>query len=280
MAMDRLSYGPIGRPRGVTQQTIEENERQLAKQLVHSSLYNNNLAPLPDQYNNNTYNLTGQQRDYYLNICRQAYGNHTASNSTQETIEMAETVKTPIGVLSFPNLFVARAPVPGADPRFSLNLVFDKTAQSTEAYKALAKAIWAAGEAQFGAKVFVPGKGWPAGYKNPIRSCTEKADWAGYGAPDAVFISAWTKSKPGLVDASSPPREITVADDVWAGQLARASVAPFGFNQSGNKGVGLMLNNVQITKAEGMERLDGRKSATAEFDDGTGPTTDDDDMPF
>ena len=41
------------------------------------------------------------------------------------------SLMTPTGILSFPNLFVARAAVPGGEPRFSLNLIFNDEAIKT-----------------------------------------------------------------------------------------------------------------------------------------------------
>ena len=38
------------------------------------------------------------------------------------------SLMTPYGLLSFPNLFTPRAPAEGAEPRYSINLVFDEKA--------------------------------------------------------------------------------------------------------------------------------------------------------
>lgn len=162
---------------------------------------------------------------------------------------------TPFGVLSFPNLFTARAPVEGSDPRFSLNLVFDKEAQETAEFKALKDAIRQCAVDKWGNNM-------PKNLRNPIRDASEK-DYDGYD-DGKVFINAWTKNPPGVV---GPTREdILDPKDVWAGQLARATVKPFAYDTSGNKGVALGLENVQIGKFD-MPRLDGRVSAKAAFDD-------------
>lgn len=180
---------------------------------------------------------------------------------------MATTVITPVGVLSFPQLFEPKAAVPGGEARYSVNLVFDKEAQKHPAYTALVQAI------EDEAKTFFNGKP-PKNWRNPIRDAGEK-DYNGYNVGDK-FISAWTKSKPGLV---GPGREeILLPEEIWAGQKARVSVRPFGYNTSGNAGVGLALSNVQIAKYD-MPRLDGRKKASEEFDDLTSETTDEE-IPF
>lgn len=186
------------------------------------------------------------------------------------------SLMTPVGMLSFPQLFTARAPVPGADPRFSLSLVVDKAAQKTPEWVAIREMIEEVFEDKW------PGKFRDADWqkknkiKFPIRQASEK-DYSGYDQPGAVFISPWTKNKPGLVDARR--QDIITPSEVWAGQLARCTVHGFAYDTSGNKGVGLMLNNVQITKAD-MPRLDGRKDAKAEFGNAGSDTDLDDDVPF
>jgi hypothetical protein len=167
---------------------------------------------------------------------------------------MANSLITPTGVLCFPTLFTARAAVPGQEPRFNGILLFDEAAQKTAEFKALQNEIMVAATEKFGAKL-------PSNLRMPIRNASEKSEYAGF-EDGKVFIAPWSKQKPGLVDNNN--NEIHVADDVWAGQLARMYIRPFGYDTSGNKGVGLMLEHVQIVK-KNMPRIDGRKSATAVF---------------
>ena len=105
------------------------------------------------------------------------------------------------------------------------------------------------------------------GIRSPFRDTQEK-QYKGYDMPGGKFISPWTKTRPGVVDANR--NEIIVPEDIWAGQLARATVAPFHYNTSGNRGVSFALNNLQICRTDG-ERLDGRVAAKNDFDDYTGP---------
>ena len=95
-----------------------------------------------------------------------------------------------------------------------------------------------------------------AGLRSPFRPTAEK-QYSGYDIPGGIFISPWTKSKPGLVDAVR--NEIMVAEDIWAGQLVRATVSPFYYNTSGNRGVSFGLNNLQVCRTDG-PRLDGRSA--------------------
>lgn len=167
---------------------------------------------------------------------------------------MASSLITPVGLLCFPNLFEARSPVQGQEARFNCILLFDEAQQRTTEFKALQDEIMVAAREQFGNKL-------PGNLRMPIRKAEEKQDYEGF-EPGKVFISPWSKQRPGLVDGSN--QEIHVKDDVWAGQLARAYIRPFGYDTSGNKGVGLMLEHVQIVKKD-MPRIDGRKAATAVF---------------
>jgi hypothetical protein len=172
------------------------------------------------------------------------------------------SIRTPIGILSFPVLFSPRPRAPGGEPVYQCSLLFDQQAQKHPDFIALRKAVrdciddqWGAGKSQD--RAFV------AGLRNPFRPTSEKA-YKGYDIPGGVFISPWTKSRPGVVDAQR--NEITVPDDIWAGMHARATVAPFAYNQAGNRGVSFALNNLQICRMDG-ERLDGRRAAKEDFPD-------------
>lgn len=180
---------------------------------------------------------------------------------------MGDKVMTPDGILSFPALFEARAAQEGAEPRFSINIIFDEVAQRSQKFKDLQAAI------EKEAMEFFQGKP-PKGWRNPIRDAGEK-DYAGY-EDGSVYVQAWSKTKPGLVGPNL--EEIDVPSDVFAGQKVRATVRPFGYNKQGNKGVGLSLQNVMIVKYD-MPRLDGRTSAKQDFN-GLAEETEDADAPF
>ena len=171
---------------------------------------------------------------------------------------------TPQGVLSFPHLFQPKPPAPGADPRFSCVLVFTPEQQESDQFKAMEKAIRATAKERFGDQM-------PRGLRNPIRETAEKKHFDNFPA-GSKFVSLWSKqdSQPKVVDANV--QHVTVPGDVFAGQIARASYRAFAYNTSGNAGVSLYLNNVQICKADA-ERLDGRMSAENEFDKVAGGTT-------
>jgi hypothetical protein len=169
---------------------------------------------------------------------------------------------TPIGVLSFPHLFKARSVVEGADPRFSLNLIFDKNAQATPEFKQLKSEIVACARAKW------PGKADEM-LKNgqlrlPIRRATEKKQFGGYEDPDGVFINAWSKQLPTVVDASGKNK--MMESDVFPGCTGRISYNCFSYEQSGNRGIGIGLSHVQIREHDENKRLDNRKSGLNTFD--------------
>lgn len=188
------------------------------------------------------------------------------------------SLRTPIGILSFPVLFSPRPRAVGGEPCYQCSLLFDKAAQRDPAFDALRRVVkaeidnkWGLGKSQ--------DKDFLKQLRSPFRPCAEK-QYKGYDIPDGVFISPWTKSRPGVIDARR--NEITTPEDIWAGQMARATVAAFAYHNSGNRGVSFALNNLQICRTDG-ERIDGRRAAKEEFDDydGVGAAVMvDDEVPF
>ena len=163
---------------------------------------------------------------------------------------------TPPGILSYPHFFKARPRAKNAEAVYSGSLLFDEKATKHPAFKELMAACEAAAR-----EMFPKGK-FGKNIRSPFRNADEKEDM-----PEGIvtFINPWCKEKPGVVDARR--EDVLDASDVWAGQLCRFSVAPFAYENSGNRGVSLYLHNVQILKSEGMERIDGRRSAKDTFDD-------------
>ena len=183
---------------------------------------------------------------------------------------------TPVGMLSFPNLFTPRAAMAGQDPMYSASILFDAKAQQSPEYLAMRKAAHEAGVKRWGAdKMKDPS--FTRNLRMPFRPADEKT-YSGY-EEGMIYISARTKDRPGVVDSRN--QEMNVPGDVWPGQLCRLFLAPFAYEVSGNKGISFALNHVQITKQK-MPRLDGRKAATDAFPMYEGPDGDDatDEMPF
>jgi Protein of unknown function (DUF2815) len=108
----------------------------------------------------------------------------------------------------------------------------------------------------------------------PFRDAAEKADkYQGY-EPGVMFINPWTKQKPGIVDARL--QDVLTPEEVFAGQIVRAQVSPFAWQNSGKKGVSFGLHHVQIVKHDA-PRIDGRVAANKAF---TAVDDDFDETPF
>jgi hypothetical protein len=174
-----------------------------------------------------------------------------------ENIKMAtKQILTPPGVSSFLNLQKARAIVEGADPRFSLTIIFDKAAQARPEFKALQMGIDEALREKWPSKL-------PTGLISPFHDGAEKAGvYDGYKAGD-IFISPWTKNKPGCVN--SRKEDIIDWSEFYAGWIVRANVRPFAYDTAGKRGAALFLESVQFLKPG--KRLDGRKAASESFPD-------------
>lgn len=169
------------------------------------------------------------------------------------------SLNTPYGILSFPNLFKMKPRSEGGDPVYSAVMIFSPAQQNTPAYKALVEACNTAAKDEFGDKVKLNQ------IKMPFRDGAEKAgQWAGYEAGD-TFISPWTKTKPGIVNAQR--QDILLPEEIWAGQLVRMNVTPFAWTNSGKRGVSFGLNHVQVIRTD-TPRIDGRGTASSVFDDG------------
>lgn len=181
-------------------------------------------------------------------------------------------VFTPIGTVSFPHVWEPHSFQAGQEPNYSIILVF---AEGTD-LKALKKACSVAAKnrwADKAADMFKKGQ-----LRMPWRP---GSDYAEYGEPfveGTTFVTAKTKQAPGIVDHRAKP--IINQMDFYAGCMARASVYCHAYDTMGNKGVTLLLNNIQKT-GEGT-RLSGRKSAEDEFDpiEGSSKDDEDDDIPF
>jgi len=167
---------------------------------------------------------------------------------------MANTLRTPTGTSSFVHLFTPRAVTPGAEPRFSMNILFDEAAQKSNEFIALKAEVAAVVKEKWPT-------GAPSGLRNPFRDAGEK-DYAGYDE-GIIYINPWSKQKPGVCDGRL--QDVLAPDDVFPGQLVKATVRAFAYDNSGNKGVSFGLQNVQIVKAD-MPRLDGKRSASNDFD--------------
>lgn len=184
-------------------------------------------------------------------------------------------VITPSGVACFvhvfePFAFKAQPGQAAKDPAYSLILCFPEGADLKE-LKATCKraAIKKFGDAEKVKAMVQRGQ-----FRWPWR---DGADYAEYGepfVPGATFVTLKTNQAPGVVNERA--KEIMNQMDFYAGCMARASCLCWGYDSMGNKGVTLLLNNVQKT-GDGT-RLSGRQNATDEFGAVEGAGNDDDDF--
>jgi hypothetical protein len=162
-------------------------------------------------------------------------------------------VMTPKFRASFANVFrPGKAMQEGAEPKYGVMMLFEKGADLGGLKKAAEQAVtdkWGADKAK-----------WPKNLKSPFRDQGEKEGEA-YVA-GAIFITATSKQKPGLVDARNQP--IIDEAEFYSGCFARATVRAFAYDTAGNRGVAFGLQNVQ--KIADGEALAGRPPAHTEFE--------------
>ncbi len=182
---------------------------------------------------------------------------------------MADALITPYATLSFPHLFAPKPRSNGGEPVFSCSLLFAPADQKTDEYKALQTGALAVARAKFGDKNM-------KSVAMPFRDAAEKGDkYAGYDE-GVIYISPWSKQKPGIVDVRL--QDVLDPAEIYAGQLVRGHVVPFAWTNSGKKGVSFGLNHIQLVKRN-TPRIDGRVAANKAFS-ALVEEEDDADIPF
>jgi len=163
---------------------------------------------------------------------------------------------TPVGIASFITLKEPRTLNENTEPKYSINIIFDKAAQNTPEFQALEQGIEEAVKARWPNRI-------PPGLRSPFRDGAEKEGiYEGYHAGQ-IFINPWSKAKPGVVDIQR--QDMLNLDEVYAGWTCRANVRPFAYDTAGKRGVSLLLDNVQFLRPG--KRLDGRKAAADSYPD-------------
>lgn len=144
-----------------------------------------------------------------------------------------------------------------SEPAYSIQLVINKS--DTKTVSAIKEAIKNAYEN--GAQTL--GNADLKRIKIPLRDGDEeRSDDPVYKG--RYFLNAKTKTKPEVVDRNGQAI-IDEARDFYSGCICRASINFYAFNTSGNKGIGVGLNNVQKL-ADGTP-LGGRTRAADDFGD-------------
>lgn len=198
------------------------------------------------------------------------------------------SLQTPIGIATFVHLWEPHAikskdpKAADKDPQYSIMVVFTEE-EARAKLKEMRIACKRAAMDRFKLdkdelqKAITKGK-----MRMPWR---DASDYEEYGEPftvdDAVMCMFKSNTPPGIVDARA--KVVTNREDIYSGMLCRVSYGVWPYENSGNKGVTLLLNNVQ--KAGKGTRLSGRADPTEEFDsidggDGDDDDDDDDDSPI
>ena len=169
---------------------------------------------------------------------------------------MADTVMTPEFRVSFPAVFKPKRQKGDAtsEPKYGLTMLFPKGADLSKLKRAAEEAV----KEKWGDKP-------PKNLRSPFRDQGEK-EYEGY-EEGAVFVSASSKQKPGLVDRQR--QDIIDETEFYPGCYARATLRAFAYDNNGNKGVAFGLNNVQ--KLRDGDPLGGRTRAKDDFADDLPP---------
>lgn len=175
--------------------------------------------------------------------------NAKASDEAKSTKLITSKVR-----FSYAHIFEPTAVQEGQEKKYSVSIIIDKSDKQLIAKinKCIEAAIELGKTKKFAGKI--------KGLKTPLRDGDDdRPDDENYEGK--MFITASAKTKPGVVDKDLNP--IIDRDDFYSGCYGRASINFYPFNQNGNKGVAVGLNNLQ--KLEDGEPLSGKVSAEVDF---------------
>ena len=163
---------------------------------------------------------------------------------------------------SYLNAFEAK-PNPSGDLKFSTSILIPK--EDKAGIKVIQAAINEAVQKGLDSNKFT--KAQVSGLRLPLRDGDQEFDSGNRGAEyqGCFFLNSSSVNKPGVVKAQAggPPVPIFDPDEFFSGCYGRADINFFPYNQAGNRGIGVGLNNLMLVM-EG-ERLDGRQKAEDAF---------------
>lgn len=163
-------------------------------------------------------------------------------------------VLTPEFRVSYPHVFKAQAIKPTDKPKFSVTMLFPKTADLSS----LKEAMRQAKIAQFGDK-----SNWPDDLESPVvdGDNPKHADKEGYKGHWVIKASTNEDQRPGVVDENVVP--ITDQAKFYPGCYARAYIYAYVWEYMGKQGVGFILDHVQ--KLRDGKSFGGKKPAEQVF---------------
>ena len=152
------------------------------------------------------------------------------------------------GIIKFPNLFEARQINGRGKPKYSAILILDPGTD----WNALNATIQEALAEKFD-------RGLPQHWAYPVQDATED------GFPGQGLIKAYSNEEypPQVVDQHL--NKVLDKGAIFGGCLVNAYIRFYGYDESGNRGVGCGLNAVQIIDNVNVTRLDNRKDAAQVF---------------
>lgn len=159
---------------------------------------------------------------------------------------------------SYANVWEPKS-INGSDEKYSVSLIIPKTDKKTIAQiEAAVEAAKQEGKAKFGGKI-------PANLKLPLRDGDiDRPEDEAY--KNSYFVNANSKERPGIVDSSVKP--ILDQSEFYSRCYGRASITLYTFNQNGNKGVAVGLQNLQkLLDGEPLSRRSRAEDDFATFDD-------------
>ena len=158
--------------------------------------------------------------------------------------------------ISFANIWEPKS-INGSEEKYSVSCLVRKTDKATldRLQKAIDAAMADGKTRKWGGKV-------PPNLKLPLRDGDiDRPDDDNYKG--VMFLNATSKDAPQIVDRRKNP--IIDPMQVYSGCYCNVSLNFYAFNANGNRGVAAGLGNIQFVN-DG-ERLSGRASADADFDD-------------
>lgn len=163
------------------------------------------------------------------------------------------------GRTSYAFIYEPRAMNEGDTPKFSVQMIFDKTNE-----KALKPLVQIAANAA-ATKWSIDASKWPKMKYNIMTMDTELDDGDLKNVEKHLLgkmtFNARNEKKPGVVGPNGKP--LFDEDDFYSGCMARVSVNCYAYDNSGNKGVSFSLQN--LMKVGDADRLDGKVAAEDEF---------------
>lgn len=156
---------------------------------------------------------------------------------------------------SYVHVFQPWAGAEGQEPKYSVCVLIPKSdTQTVASIKAAIEAAKEAGKSLWGGKI-------PPNLRTPLRDGdAERSDQPEFQGH--WFLNASSKQRPGVVDKQLNP--ILEPTEFYSGCYGRVSLNFYPYNQAGNRGIGVGLNNIQ--KLADGEPLGGRTRPEDDFD--------------